>query len=176
MTNTLGANSGQELLEVWQHHVHSEFVLKDAKQALTTMSSDPHVLFVPIATGGRGREGVLRFYRDYFLAQLPADIRPIAISQVVGKDILVEEAVYQFTHDQVMDWFVPGVAPTRKSVEIGVVAIVKFENAKIASEHLYWDQASVLAQLGILDPAKVPVKGAETARTLLDWAGIERPA
>jgi carboxymethylenebutenolidase len=59
MTNTLGANSGQELLEVWQHHVHSEFVLKDAKRALTTMSSDPHVLMVPIATGGRGREGVL---------------------------------------------------------------------------------------------------------------------
>jgi carboxymethylenebutenolidase len=176
MTNTLGANSGQELLEVWQHHVHSEFVLKDAKLALTTMSTDPHVLMVPIATGGRGREGVLNFYRDYFLAQLPADIRPIAISQVVGKDTLVEEAVYQFTHDQVMDWFVPGVAPTGKSVEIGTVAIVKFENAKIASEHLYWDHASVLVQLGILDPAKVPVKGAETARTLLHWAGIETAA
>ena len=136
MTNALRANSEQELLEVWQHHVHSEFVLKDAKRALTTMSSNPHVLFVPIATGGRGREGVLRFYRDYFLAQLPADIRPIVVSQVVGKDILVEEAVYRFTHDQVMDWFAPGVAPTRKSVEIGVVAIVKFENAKIASEHV----------------------------------------
>jgi carboxymethylenebutenolidase len=176
MTNTLRASSEQQLLEVWQHHVHSEFVLKDAKRALTTMSRDPHVLFVPIATGGRGREGVLGFYRDYFLAQLPADIRPIAISQVVGKDTLVEEAVYQFTHDQIMDWIVPGVAPTRKSVEIGVVAIVKFENAKIASEHVYWDHASVLVQLGILDPAKVPVKGVETARTLLDWVGIETAA
>ena len=175
MINTLRANSEQELLEVWQHHVYSEFVLKDAERALTTMSSDPYVLMVPIATGGRGREGVLRFYRDYFLAQLPADIRPIAISRVVGKDILVEEAVYQFTHDQVMDWFVPGVAPTRKRVEIGVVAVINFESVKIASEHLYWDQASVLAQLGILDPTKVPVKGAETARTLLDWAAIETP-
>lgn len=120
--------------------------------------------------------GVFRFYHDYFLAQLPSDIGPIPISRVLGKDILVEEAVYRFTHDQVMDWMIPGVPPTGKSVEVGVVAIVKFENAKIASEHLYWDHASVLTQLGVLDPAKVPVKGAETASTLLNWAGIKKAA
>ena len=164
---------GQELLlEVWQQHCYSEFVMKDAKAALTTMSDNPHVLMVPIAIGGKGRDGVYRFYHDYFLPQLPADIRPVPISQVVGKDILAEEAVYQFTHDQFMDWMIPGVPPTGKRVEVGVVAIIKFESGKIASEHLYWDHASVLAQLGVIDRTKGLVAGVESARTLLEWAGI----
>ena len=162
----------QDVLTTWQDYVYSEFGLRDAKRALTTMSDNPYVLMVPLATGGRGREGVYNFYHDYFLAQLPADIRPVPISRVVTKDILVEEAVYQFTHDQVMDWMIPGVPHTGKRVEVGVVAIIQFEKGKIDSEHLYWDHASVLAQLGVIDPARIPVKGAESARTLLDWAGI----
>ena len=165
-----------DLLEVWQQHNYSEWVMKDAEAALATMSDNPHVLMVPIAIGGRGREGVYSFYHDYFLAQLPADIRPVPVSQVVGTDMLVEEAVFQFTHDQVMDWVIPGVPPTGKRVEMGVAAIVQFENGKIASEHLYWDHASVLAQLGVLDAAKTPVKGIESARTLLEWTGIKSGA
>jgi carboxymethylenebutenolidase len=98
---------------------------------------------------------------------------PTPISQVVGKDTLVEEAVYSFTHDQVMDWMIPGVLPTGRRVEVGVVAIVRFEGGKIASEHLYWDHASVLAQVGVIDQAKVPVKGVESAHKLLDWSGIK---
>ena len=167
------ASVEQNLLEVWQQHTYSEFVLKDAKAALATMSDNPYVLMVPIAVGGRGREGVYNYYHDHFLAQLPADLKSIAISQVIGKDILVEEAVYQFTHDQVMDFMIPGVPPTGKHVEVGVVGIIKFENAKIASEHLYWDHASVLAQLGVIDQGKVPVKGVESAGMLLEWAGIK---
>ncbi len=173
MANATTDSVGQErLLEVWQH-CYSEFVMKDAKAALTTMSDNPHVLMVPIATGGRGRDEVYKYYHDYFLAQLPADIRPVPISQVVGKDTLAEEAVYQFTHDQIMDWVIPGVPPTDKRVEVGVVGIIKCENRKIASEHLYWDHASVLAQLGVIDRAKGVVKGVESPRTLLEWAGIE---
>jgi carboxymethylenebutenolidase len=111
---------GQELLlEVWQQHCYSKFVMKDAKAALTTMSDNPYLLMVPIAIGGRGRDGVYKFYHDSFLAQLPADIRPTPISQVVGKDILAEEAVYQFTHDRIMDWIIPGVPATDKQVEVG---------------------------------------------------------
>jgi carboxymethylenebutenolidase len=165
---------GQELLlEVWQQHCYSKFVMKDAKAALTTMSDNPYLLMVPIAIGGRGRDGVYKFYHDSFLAQLPADIRPTPISQVVGKDILAEEAVYQFTHDRIMDWMIPGVPPTDKRVEVGVVAIVAFENGRIASEHLHWDHASVLAQLGFIDRAKGLVKGVESPRTLLEWAGLK---
>jgi carboxymethylenebutenolidase len=173
MAKVATATVGQSLLEVWQQHNYSEWVMKDAKAALATMSDDPHVLMVPIAIGGRGRDGVYDYYHNYFLAQLPADIRPVPISQVVGTDTLVEEAVFHFTHDQVMDWLIPGVPPTGKHVEVGVVAIVKFEDGKIASEHLYWDHASVLAQVGVLDPDAVPVKGVESARALLDWTGVE---
>jgi carboxymethylenebutenolidase len=167
---------GQVLLEVWQQHNYSEWVLKDANAALTTMSDNPHVLMVPLAIGGRGRDGVYNYYHHYFLAQLPADIKPVPISQVVGVDMLVEEAVFQFTHDQVMDWLIPGVPPTGNRVEVGVTAIVTFEDGRIASEHLYWDHASLLAQVGVLDPAKVPIKGVESARTLLEWAGVRSGA
>ena len=161
------------LLEIWQKHVYSEFVMKDAKAALATMTDCPYVLMVPLASGGRGRQGVYNFYNDKFLAQMPADITAVPVSQVVGKDILVEEAVYKFTHDQVMDWLIPGVVPTGRRVELGVVGIIKFEDEKIASEHLYWDHASVLAQVGVIDQIRYPVKGIESARTLLGWSGID---
>ena len=75
-----------------------------------------------------------------------------------------------------MDFMIPGVPPTGKHVKVGVVGIIKFENAKIASEHLYWDHASVLAQLGVIDQGKVPVKGVESVGTLLEWAGIKPSA
>jgi carboxymethylenebutenolidase len=165
--------AGQDLVEVWQQHVYYELVKRDAKAALTTMSNNPYVLFVPLAIGAKGWEGVYNFYHDIFLRQLPADITGIPISRAVAKDVLVEEAVYQLTHDQLMDWIIPGVPPTHKRIEVGVVAVVKFENGKIASEHVYWDHASVLAQVGVLDPAKTPVKGVESAHTLLAWAGIK---
>ena len=172
MANAVTTSVEQVLPEVWQQHVYSEFAMKDAKAALATMTDNPYVLMVPLAIGGRGREGVYKFYRDSFLAQLPADITPVPVSQVVGKDILVEEAVYQFTHDQVMDWLIPGLAATGKHVAISIVAIIKFKNDKIASEHLYWDHTSLLAQLGVLDESKL-VKGIESTCTLLEWAGIE---
>ena len=173
---TVATRSSQgNLLEMWQKHTHAEFVMRDAAAtaALATMSDNPYVLMVPIAVGGQGREGVYNYYHDYFLAQLPADFIGIPISRVVAEDTIVEEAVYQFTHDQVMDWVIPGVPPTGKHLEIAVAAVVKFKNGKVASEHLYWDHASLLAQLGILDPAKVPVKGVESPRTLLDWSGVK---
>jgi len=173
MANTAPNKIDQVLPEVWQQHVYYEFAMKDAKAALTTMSANPYVLMVPLGIGARGREEVYKFYNEKFLRQLPADITPVPISQAVGKDILVEEAVYRFTHDQVMDWLIPGLAPTGKYVQIGLVAIIKFENDKIASEHIYWDHASLLTQLGVIDQNKVSVKGVESPRTLLEWAGIE---
>lgn len=172
MSNAPTTSKEQILLEVWQQHNYAEWVLKDAKQALTTMSENPHVLMVPIGIGGRGREGVFKYYHDYFLAQLPNDIKPRPISQVIGNDILAEEAVFTFTHDQAMDWMIPNVPPTGKHVEVGVVGIITFKNEKIASEHLYWDHASVLVQLGVIDQKQLPVKGVESPRTLLEWAGI----
>jgi carboxymethylenebutenolidase len=163
--------SGQKLLEVWQQHTYSEFVMRDAAGALKTMSENPYVLMVPIAVGGQGRDGVFDYYSSQFLAQLPADLAAAPISQIIAADTIVEEAVFSFTHDQVMDWMIPGVPTTGKRVEVAVTGVVKFENGLIASEHLYWDHASVLAQLGMIDRSKVPVQGAESARTLLAWSG-----
>jgi carboxymethylenebutenolidase len=171
MATSPNVYSSQQLLEVWQQHTYSEFVMRDAQAALNTMSDNPYVLMVPIVVGGQGRDGVYNYYHDYFLAQLPADIAAVPISQVISGNILAEEAVYSFTHDQVMDWMIPGVPATGKRVEVAVVGFIKFEDGKVASEHLYWDHGSVLAQLGIIDPATVPVKGAESARTLLAWSG-----
>jgi len=167
----MSVTSGQQLLEVWQQHTYSEFVMHDAAAALKTMSENPYVLMVPIAVGGQGREGVFHYYSTQFLAQLPADLMPIPISQIIAADTIVEEAVFSFTHDQVMDWMIPSVPPTGKRVEVAVTGVVKFEKGLIASEHLYWDHASVLAQVGLIDRSKVPVQGAESARTLLAWSG-----
>lgn len=163
--------SGQQLLEVWQQHTYSEFVLRNAAGALTTMTENPYVLMVPLAIGGQGRDGVFEFYSTKFLAQLPTDFMPVPVSQTIAEDTIVEEAVYAFTHDLQLDWLIPGVPPTGKRVEMAVVGIIKFEHGKIASEHLYWDHASVLAQLGVIDQAQVPVQGVESARTLLAWSG-----
>lgn len=67
-----------------------------------------------------------------------------------------------------MDWLLPGIAPTGKRVEVPLVAIVRFREGKLAHEHIYWDQASVLVQLGLLDSSKLPIAGVESARKALD--------
>ena len=61
----------------------------------------------------------------------------------------------------------PGVAPTGRRVEVPLVAIVRFRDGKLAHEHIYWDQASVLKQIGLLTDESLPVFGAETARKVL---------
>ena len=63
---------------------------------------------------------------------------------------------------------VPGVAPTGKYVEVPLIAIVRFRGDKLYNEHIYWDQASVLVQVGLLDPALLPVAGIATAKKLVD--------
>src|SRR5258708_39978054 len=104
MANTAIAGVGQELLEVWQQHCYSEFVMKDAKGALTTMSDNSHVLMVTIAVGCRGRDVVHKYYQDYMLAHVPADLRPLHSSRAVGERILAEESVFHVAHDRVLDW------------------------------------------------------------------------
>jgi carboxymethylenebutenolidase len=165
--------SAQQLLDVWQQHTYSEFILRDAQAALNTMTDNPYVLMVPIAIGGQGRDGVYNYYHNYFLAQLPGDLVPTPVSQIIADNYIIEESVFSFTHNLLMDWMIPGVPPTGKRVEVAVVGIIKFDNGKIANEHLYWDHGSVLAQLGVIDPAQVPVKGAESARTLVAWSGVK---
>ena len=157
------------LSSAWDQHLASEFVAKSADQALATMAADPHVNHVPLMIGGRGREELHDFYANHFLNQIPLDMEMIPVSRTVGQDRVVDELIARFTHSIRMDWLLPGIAPTGQRVELPFVVIVQFEGDKVAHEHLYWDQASVLVQVGLLDRT-LPVRGGEIAAQVLDLA------
>jgi carboxymethylenebutenolidase len=140
----------QTMLATWQQHTHAEFVLKNADAALATMTENPCVLAIPCGTGGTGRIGVREFYANRFLPNIPPDLEFTSLSQTFGQDRLVEEMVMRFTHSIEMDWMLPGVPATGRSVEFAMVGIIRFQADKIANERLYWDQATVLSQLGVL--------------------------
>jgi carboxymethylenebutenolidase len=85
----------------------------------------------------------------------------------VEQNRLVDEFVAHLTHTVRMDWFVPGLEPTGRSVVLPHVAVITFENGTISSEHIYWDQGSALRQLGVIGD-DVPVLGSDIAARLLD--------
>jgi carboxymethylenebutenolidase len=157
-----------DLEELWDFHLACEFVSRDADAAIRTMVDEPYVNHVPTLTGGFGHDMLKRFYKYHFVGQVPRDRKTIPISRTVGADRIVDEKIFCFTHDTEIDWLLPGVAPTGRYVEIPLVGIVTFRGGRLVNEHIYWDQASVLAQIGLLDPAGLPVAGAEQARKLLD--------
>jgi carboxymethylenebutenolidase len=156
------------LSDLWEEHVRYEFVTRNTEDTLATMVEDAYVNHVPVLTGGIGRDELREFYSIRFIPQMPPDTEMIPISRTVGTDQVVDEMVVKFTHTKRMDWMLPGVAPTGKRVEIPVVAVIRFRDRKLAHEHIYWDQASVLVQLGLLDAATLPVAGIDTARKVLN--------
>ena len=158
----------QRLHDVWEEHVRYEFVTRSTEDTLATMVEDAYVNHVPVLTGGVGREELRAFYSKHFIPQMPADTELIPISRTVGNDQLVDEMVVKFTHTIRMDWMLPGIAPTGRRVEVPLVVIVHFRDGKLAHEHIYWDQASVLVQLGLLDASALPIAGIESARKVLD--------
>jgi len=141
----------QTMLAAWQQHTYAEFGLKDPEAALASMTEDPYVLNIPSGTGAVGRAAVHQFYADQMLPNLPPDLELVSLSRIFGDDRIVEEFVIRFTHTLKMDWMLPGVSVTNRKVEFVLVGIVGFQGGKVASEHLLWDQATVLYQLGILD-------------------------
>ena len=157
----------QRLNELWEAHVRDEFVTRDTDATLGTMSADAYVNHVPVMTGGVGRDELREFYSRRFIPRMPPDTEIVPVSRTVGDDALVDEMIFRFTHTIAMDWMLPGLPPTGRRVEVPLVAIVRFRDGKLAGEHIYWDQASVLVQLGLLDPSLLPVVGAETAAKLL---------
>src|SRR5882762_3088432 len=166
-----GANlsPAQETLgQLWEEHVRYEFSTRDTEDTLATMVEDAYVNHIPVLTGGVGRDALREFYSRRFIPQMPPDTEMTPISRTIGADQVVDEMVFRFTHTIRMDWMLPGLAPTGKRVEIPLVAIVRFRDGKLAHEHIYWDQASVLVQLGLLDPTILPVAGRESARKALD--------
>lgn len=157
-------NDADSFEQLWAKHLEHEFATRNTEDTLATMVADAYVNHVPVLTGGQGLDALREFYSKRFIPQMPSDVELIPISRTVGKDQLVDEMIAKFTHSIQMDWLVPGIAPTGKRVEIPLVVIVRFRDNKIAHEHIYWDQASVLVQLGLLDPAGLPVAGVEVAR------------
>ena len=150
-------------------HTRAEFETRDIEATMATMGEVPHVTHVPTMTGGSGREAVRRFYETCFIGHWPEDTVVKPISRTVGENQLVDEVVISFTHDREMRVYLPGVAPTGRKVVLPHVVVMGFDAAgRVAYEHIYWDQATLLVQVGLLDPALLPVAGAEQARRLLD--------
>ena len=158
----------RSLSDLWDEHTAHEFSARDTERTLDTMVEDAYVNHVPVMTGGRGKAELRAFYSTDFIPRMPPDTQLTPVSRTVGEDQLVDEIIFSFTHTEEMPWMLPGVAPTNKHVEVPLVVIVKFRDGKLAHEHIYWDQASVLKQIGMLTDARLPVFGVETARKVLE--------
>jgi carboxymethylenebutenolidase len=156
------------LSALWDMHAYYEFATRDVDATMATMVAQPYVNHVPTMTGGVGYKELHRFYQHHFVHSNPADTRLIPISRTIGADRVVDEMIFCFTHDREIDWMLPGVKPTGKYVEVPLVAIINFRGDKLYHEHIYWDQASVLVQIGLLDPKLVPAAGGETAKKVVD--------
>jgi carboxymethylenebutenolidase len=157
-----------ELVALWEEHIRHEFDTKSTDDTLATMVPGAYVDHVPVLTGGRGQDELRHFYATHFIPKMPPDMAMTPVSRTVGADQLVDEMVISFTHTIEMDWMLPGIPPTGKRVEVALVVIVRFRESKLAHEHIYWDQASVLAQLGLIDVSELPVAAADSARKVLD--------
>ena len=160
--------SGHDLVALWEAHCRYEFETRDVDATMATMVAAPYVNHVPTMTGGVGHDQLKRFYKYHFIGGNPPDTTLTPVSRTVGADQIVDEMLFSFTHTSEIDWMLPGIPPTGRRVEIPLVAIVRFVDGKVAHEHIYWDQASVLVQIGRLDPKGLPVAGAETAHKVMD--------
>jgi len=162
------AAAQKTLSQLWDEHVRHEFSTRHTEHTLDTMVEHAYVNHIPVLTGGSGHDELREFYSKHFIPQMPPDTEMTAVSRTIGEDQLVDEMIFKFTHTMRMDWMLPGISPTGKRVEVPLVAIVRFRDGKLAHEHSYWDQASVLVQIGLLDPAKLPVVGIDSAKKVLD--------
>jgi carboxymethylenebutenolidase len=167
MEAAMKANAGIDLGAVFDAHMSAEFELRDADTAMETMTDAPSLIHVPVVTGARGKDALHDFYQDHFVGKWPADLSVERISRTTTDSMVIDEFIVRFTHDVVMDAILPGLAPTGRSVELPHVAVVGFENGKIAFERIYWDQGSMLVQLGLLDVDHLPLVGSQQAAALL---------
>ena len=155
-----------DLGAIFDEHVRAEFELKDADAAVATMTDDAYLIHVPVGTGANGREALRRFYAEHFIPGWPDDTSVAPISRTVGDDRVVDELLVSCTHSRVMEHWLPGIAPTGRRIEMPHVVVTGFRGDKITYEHVYWDQASLLAQIGLVGASALPVLGVDQAQAL----------
>ncbi len=163
-----------DLARIWEEHTRHEFQTQDLESTLVTMVDDGYVNHIPVMTGASGKPALREFYGRNFIPAMPPDTTLTPVSRTVGENQLVDEMIFSFTHTQEMPWMLPGIAPTNRRVEVPLVAVVGFRDGKVAFERVYWDQASVLKQIGLLVDPALPVFGAETARKIVQQMASSR--
>lgn len=144
----------------------------DHKKTTPRLRDYAHVLHTPTLSGGIGSAQLSRFYANFF-APLPPSFKSKLLSRTIGTDRVVDELYVSFRHTAPVPWMLPSIPPTQKPVEIVVVSIVCVRGGRLESEHVYWDQASVLAQVGLLDPAVVPEAFRKKGVKTLPVVGVE---
>ena len=157
-----------DLVALFEEHVRHEFETRDVDATMATMIEEPYVNHVPTLAGGVGHDMLKRFYKYHFVDQNSSERSSTLVSETVGPDRIVLETVVRFRHDRMLDRYFPGIAPTGKIVEIPTLLLVRFRGDRVCHEHIYWDQASALKQIGALDADGLPVAGAEAAEKVLD--------
>jgi carboxymethylenebutenolidase len=162
----------EEMVKLWDAHTAAEFATSDVDATMVTMTDDPYVNHVPTMTGGVGVENVRAFYSKWFVPAQPPDVEVEMVNRTVGSDSIVDEIHFRCTHSIEMPWLLPGVPPTGRRIEIAIAVVVGFESGRISCERIYWDQASVLVQAGLLDPTGLPVGGVEVTRKAADVRSV----
>ena len=166
------SSTTNNLALVFDKHVNCEFEDKDVYATMQTMTKEPYVYHIPVLTGGKGYDEVYTFYSNNFVGKMPSDTKFVQISRTIGKDQVVDELIISFTHDIEIPAMIPNVPPTGKYIELPLVVIMKFKGNKIAHEHIYWDQASLLKQIGLLDNNSIPIIGIEQSKKLQDLISL----
>lgn len=146
-----------DMVELWEQHTHYEFACRDADLAVSTMVPEARVMHLPTMSGAFGRDALRAYYADVFIPGQPPDTELDLIARSIGDDVVVDECIMRLTHDREVPQLLPGVAPTGVSLEVAFVVIVKFRCSLMLSETLYWDQAQVLRQAGLLSAAALPL-------------------
>lgn len=164
-----------DLEQFWEENEEQKYRGRKTEKLLETFTSHPtpFVNYTPTMTGGIGEQELRRFYSEYFLPSSPPSLHMRLLTRTIGVDRIVDELYLQFKHTVQMPWILPGIPPTNQKVEIVVVSIVGMRGGKVWHERVYWDQASVLFQVGLLDPEEVPEKLKKEGLEMLPVAGSE---
>jgi carboxymethylenebutenolidase len=96
---------------IWNEHTIFEFDTRSVEKTMDTMVQEPYVNHIPTITGGIGRENLTQFYANHFIFNNPDDTVLELVSRTVGIDWVVDEFIFTFTHDKMVDWLYVALLP-----------------------------------------------------------------